>query len=63
MTTPTMNYRSKYKYKLGTNRLGLWLFIVSDAFVFAGLLVSRFYLMGNTRPHLEQTLEIGRAHV
>ncbi|MBT3336297.1 MAG: heme-copper oxidase subunit III [Anaerolineae bacterium] len=48
--------RTSYKYKLGTNRLGLWLFILSDAFVFGGLLVSRFYLMGNTRPHLEQTL-------
>ena len=48
--------RTSYKYKSGTNRLGLWLFILSDAFVFGGLLVSRFYLMGNTRPHLEQTL-------
>jgi cytochrome c oxidase subunit 3 len=39
-----------------TNRLGLWLFLLSDAFVFGGLLISRFYLMGATRPHLEQTL-------
>ena len=52
----TADYRSEYKYKLGTNRLGLWLFLVSDAFFFGGLLVSRFYLMGYTRPHLEQTL-------
>jgi len=52
----SMDYRSTYKYKTGTNRLGLWLFIVSDAFIFAGLLVSRFYLLGNTRPHLEQSL-------
>ena len=50
------DYRSEYKYKLGTNRLGLWLFLVSDAFFFGGLLVSRFYLMGYTRPHLEQSL-------
>jgi cytochrome c oxidase subunit 3 len=54
--TSTIELRSSYTYKTGTNRLGLWLFIVSDAFVFTGLLVSRFYLLGNTRPHLEQTL-------
>jgi cytochrome c oxidase subunit 3 len=54
--TSTIEFRSSYAYKTGTNRLGLWLFIVSDAFVFIGLLVSRFYLMGNTRLHLEQTL-------
>ena len=51
-----VDHRSEYKYKLGTNRLGLWLFLVSDAFFFGGLLVARFYLMGYTRPHLEQTL-------
>ena len=58
MTTKTdaANYRSGYAYKTDTNRLGLWLFIISDSFVFAGLLVSRFYLLGNTRPHLDQTL-------
>jgi len=45
-----------YTYKTGSNRLGLWLFILSDGFVFAGLLVSRFNLLGLTRPHLNQTL-------
>lgn len=45
-----------YKYKTGSNRLGLWLFILSDGFVFAGLFVSRFNLLGLTRPHLNQTL-------
>ena len=39
-----------------TMRLGLWLFFVSDSFVFGGLLVSRFYLLGMHRPHLEQWL-------
>ena len=39
-----------------TMRLGLWLFFVSDGFVFGGLLVSRFYLLGMHRPHLEQWL-------
>jgi len=45
-----------YAYKTGSNRLGLWLFILSDSFVFGGLLVSRFNLLGLTRPHLDQML-------
>jgi cytochrome c oxidase subunit III len=44
------------KYKIATNRLGLWLFLLSDSFVFGGLLVSRFYLLSLTRPPLNQTL-------
>ncbi len=47
---------AQYRFKLANNRLGLWLFILSDAFVFAGLLVARFYLLGDSRPHLDQTL-------
>lgn len=43
-------------YKLMTNRIGLWLFFISDSFVFTGLLVARFYLLGAERPHLEQFL-------
>src|SRR5512144_2640166 len=45
-----------YTYRTATSRLGLWLFIISDSFVFGGLLVARFYLLGNHRPHLEQFL-------
>ena len=45
-----------YNYKTDTNRLGLWLFLLSDAFVFAGLLTVRINLLGLTRPHLNQTL-------
>ena len=45
-----------YEYKTGTNRLGLWLFLVSDAFVFGGLMVMRINLLGLTHPHLNQTL-------
>jgi hypothetical protein len=37
-----------YAQKLANNRLGLWLFIISDSFVFGGLLVARFYLLGDT---------------
>ncbi len=45
-----------YAYKTITNRLGLWLFLISDGFVFAGLLVMRINLLGLTRPELNQTL-------
>ena len=45
-----------YNYKTDTNRLGLWLFLLSDAFVFAGLLTVRINLLGLTRPHLNQLL-------
>ena len=48
--------QNSYAYKTGTNRLGLWLFILSDSFVFGGLFVSRFNLLGLERPHLNQTL-------
>jgi cytochrome c oxidase subunit 3 len=45
-----------YQARTKTNRLGLWLFFVSEAFLFGGLLASRFYLWGNTRPELDQLL-------
>jgi cytochrome c oxidase subunit III len=57
MSTQTETHpHESYQYKAGSLRLGLWLFIISDSFVFGALLVSRFYLLGNTRPHLEQWL-------
>jgi cytochrome c oxidase subunit 3 len=34
----------------------MWLFFVSETFMFLGLLVSRFYLWGDTRPDLDQGL-------
>ncbi|UCH61134.1 MAG: heme-copper oxidase subunit III [Anaerolineales bacterium] len=46
---------AEYQRKTAANRLGLWLFILSDAFVFAGLYVSRFYLLGTgSRPEVNQ---------
>ncbi|MBW8010888.1 MAG: heme-copper oxidase subunit III [Chloroflexi bacterium] len=48
--------QSNYKFKLGNNRLGLWLFLFSDMFIFGGLLVTRAVLLGYTRPDLNQTL-------
>ncbi len=52
MTTTTL---TDYRRRVATSRLGLWLFILSDTFVFAGLYVSRFYLLGaGRRPELDQ---------
>jgi cytochrome c oxidase subunit 3 len=48
-----------YEYKSGTNRLGLWLFLVSDSFVFGGLMVMRINLLGLTRPEVNQLLGLG----
>ena len=45
-----------YAYKSANNRLGLWLFIISDSFVFGGLLITRFFLLGGERPELSQAL-------
>jgi cytochrome c oxidase subunit III len=45
-----------YRNKTVNNRLGLWLFLFSDAFVFAGLFVARFNLMPDARPELNQLL-------
>ena len=45
-----------YEYKSDTNRIGLWLFLVSDSFVFGGLMVMRLNLLGLTRPELSQGL-------
>lgn len=54
--TSTSTPIQKQSYKIDTARIGLWLFFASDAFMFGALLVSRFYLMGDRRPHLEQSL-------
>src|SRR5512138_1763822 len=54
--TDVADPRTTLGYRLQTNRIGLWLFLISDSFVFTGLLVSRFYLLGGERPHLEQFL-------
>jgi cytochrome c oxidase subunit III len=51
------NSLASYKQKTVTNRVGLWLFLLSDTFFFAGLFVSRFYLLGpGTRPDVNQVL-------
>jgi cytochrome c oxidase subunit 3 len=50
--------RTSYSYKLTTNRLGLWFFLLSDAFIFGGLLISRFNLLALTRPELNQFMGV-----
>ena len=45
-----------YRFKLSTNRLGLWLFLASDLFLFGGLYITRWYLLGGHRPELNQLL-------
>jgi cytochrome c oxidase subunit 3 len=46
----------QYQHRLANNRLGLWLFFISEAFMFGALLASRFFLWGNSRPDLDQGL-------
>ncbi|HEX9017649.1 MAG TPA: cytochrome c oxidase subunit 3 [Anaerolineaceae bacterium] len=48
--------KHSYEYRIATSRLGLWLFLISDSFVFGGLMVARFYLLGLHRPDLNQFL-------
>ncbi len=51
--------RESFAYKLATNRIGLWLFLISDLFIFGGLMISRINLLGLTRPDLIQFLGLG----
>ncbi len=46
-----------YETQLRSNRLGLWLFLFSELFLFGALFAARFVLWGNTRPNLSQ--EVG----
>lgn len=45
--------------RITTNRIGMWLFIVSESFLFAGLLIARIALLGNTHPHINQMIGLG----
>jgi cytochrome c oxidase subunit III len=57
MTTHTeTSSLTGYRRKTHTNRIGLWLFILSDSFVFGGLLAARFYLYPGQRPELDQAV-------
>lgn len=45
---------TSYRHSSEMNRLGLWIFIASEVFLFGGIAVARIVLWGNTRPELEQ---------
>ena len=52
-----------YKEQLHANRLGIWLFCVSELFLFGALLAARFYLwrdpeIGSIRPELSQEVAL-----
>ena len=47
-----------YAEQTKRNRMGLWLFFFSEIFLFGALLAARFYLWGNTRPDLDQTIGV-----
>lgn len=51
-----MAHEASYATKLTRNRLGLWLFVISDAFLFIGLFITRIVLLGAERPELNQLL-------
>lgn len=52
MTTLTLA-RPEARAQMVRNRLGLWLFLISELFLFGGILVARVTLWGGTRPELE----------
>lgn len=54
---PHVNHRFS---SLDINRLGLWLFLVSDASFFIALLSARFFVVGTSRPEeVDQLLGLG----
>lgn len=59
--TPTETHTAHHEYdRPAMNRLGLWLFLISDSFFFAALISSRFYLHGVGKPdELNQFLALG----
>jgi cytochrome c oxidase subunit 3 len=56
MTTETHSHQARYA-QISIDRIGYWLFLLSESMLFLGLLVSRFYLQGTFRPEeLSQVL-------
>ena len=45
-----MEASNQISHRLATNRLGLWLFFLSESFLFIALLAARYYLQGVRRP-------------
>jgi cytochrome c oxidase subunit III len=42
--------------RLRMNRVGFWMFIISETFLFSGIMVARIVLLGGQRPELDQLL-------
>ncbi len=62
MTTDTVHteYQQDMSFQPRANRIGLWLFIVSETFLFGAFLSARYYSTGTFRPEeLNQTLALG----
>ncbi len=60
MTTTAKNAGHEAFNRLAMNRMGLWVFIVSDASFFAALLTSRFFVVGlHTPEEVDQILGLG----
>ncbi len=52
-----ITHAHRHVSRLRINQLGLWLFIISEAFLFSALLSSRYYILGLYRsPDLNQPL-------
>ncbi|MCA9953332.1 MAG: heme-copper oxidase subunit III [Ardenticatenaceae bacterium] len=51
-----VSHELPWPQQLRANRLGLWLFCISEIFLFLALLAARFYLWGGERPELSQGL-------
>ncbi|MCP4360080.1 MAG: heme-copper oxidase subunit III [Chloroflexi bacterium] len=50
------SHEMPYEQQHKANRMGLWIFFLSEIFLFGALFAARFYLWGDTRPELSQEL-------
>jgi len=58
MSTTTAAVTHPEYDRLSINRLGLWLFFISESMIFLILLTTRFYLLGTSRPEVNQVLGV-----
>ncbi len=60
LTAPAAHARAEATYRTSANRIGLWLFFASEAFLFGAVISARFVVSGTSRPeHLNQSLALG----
>lgn len=60
MTATSIQHAAPRASRLKMNRIGLWLFIVSESMLFIGLLTSRFVLLGtDVDKHVSQGIGLG----